>query len=384
MLITFFSFSLLIAFSAGAFAYDSEGSAAEIQRQINRAADGAVVKVPAGSFVWAQGITIAGKGVTLQGAGAGPTTIKNASGHPLISVTCISRSGTRITGLSFIGDHILAISGSKSSAPYRVDHCTFDDGTAQAVFVELGLNGPGLIDQCQFVSGAASEMIHNYGMGAEDASGWRDDIVPGSPAAVYIEDCTFSKNPLVDKYFWGTSAVQGYWGSRTVMRHCVLKACQIDQHGTKGMIGARWWEFYDNTFYTPPGMYQSNYFDLRGGSGVVFNNVSTGSNLQTGGGGVDLRDENEGTLPRYLGRGLDQRYSPVYLWNNDPAMQVGSGSPNVIAGRDFFVSKTRPARLIRYEQASDNSSTTYSYTPFQYPHPLRSADANQRRTADTK
>jgi hypothetical protein len=374
--------SLLMAFSADAGLNANECSATDIQRRINSAANGAVVRIPPGSFTWDHGVTIERKTITLQGAGQGITTIRNASGRPLISVLCASGSGTRITGLTLLGDHSLAISCSKAAAPYRVDHCTFDAGTAQAVLLEVSGNGPGLIDQCLFVAGSASEMIHNLGMGAENPSGWSDEVIPGSAAAVYIEDCTFSKSRLADKYFWGTSALQSYYGSRTVMRYCVLNACQIDQHGTPGMIGARWFEFYNNTFYTPVGMDQSNYFDLRGGSGVVFNNTSKGQNSRQGGGVIGLRDENGGDRPLYLGRGINQKFSPVYLWNNDPAMQVASGSPNVIAGRDFFVSKTRPASLIRYEQASDNSTTTYSYNPFEYPHPLRKGDANQKSTVE--
>jgi hypothetical protein len=382
MWIKLLSLLFLMAFSADAALYDSEGSAIAIQHRINAAADGAVIRIPAGSFTWAQGVTIAGKGITLQGAGQGATSIKNVSGHPLISVSSVSSSGTRITGLTLLGDHAVAISGSRIAAPYRADHCTFDDGTTHgAVLVEVGGNGPGLIDQCQFIAGSASEMIHNYGLGQDNPSAWRDDVFPGSEAALYIEDCTFSKNPLADKYFWGTSAVQSYFGSRTVMRNCVLNACQIDQHGTEGMIGARWFEFYNNTFYTPPGMYQSTYFDLRGGSGVVFNNVNTGQNLQ--GGGIAIRDENGGTLPLYLGRGIGQKYSPVYLWNNGPAMPVISGSSNVVAGRDFFVSSTQPSKLVRYERASDNSATTYSYSPFPYPHPLRNAAVHRREAGSS-
>jgi hypothetical protein len=374
MLIKLFGLSFLLAVSAAPAIYDSEGSPLEIQHRIDVAANGAVVKIPAGSFIWRRGITIQGKGVTLQGAGQGVTTITNMSGHALISVSSVSFSGTRITGLTLQGDHTLSISGPKISAPYRVDHCTFDAGAAQAILLEVEGNGPGLIDQCQFVAGSASEMIHNNGMGPENASGWRDEIIPGSAAAVYIEDCTFTKNPLADQYFNATSAIESFYGARTVMRYCILNACQIDQHGTKGMIGARWWEFYNNTFYTPPGMYQSNYFDLRGGTGVVFNNVNTGQNLQGGGGVVALRDENGGTWPLYLGRGINRKYSPVYLWNNGPAMRITSGSSNVVAGRDFFVSSTQPPKLARYERASHNSATAYAYIPFAYPHPLRNGN----------
>lgn len=369
---------ILTAFSAYRVIAGNEGSPIEVQHRINAAAPGSVVTIPAGSFTWNEGITIGGKGITLEGAGQGVTTIKNVSGHSLISVSCVPGRSTRITGLTLLGEHTLALSGSKTAAPFRIDHCTFDDGTAgQAILVEVSGNGPGLIDQCQFVAGAASEMIHNLGLGPGNPSGWSDDVIPGSGSALYIEDCTFSKSPLADKYFWGTSALQSYYGSRTVMRHCVLKACQIDQHGTRGMIGARWWEFYDNTFYTPAEMDQSNYFDLRGGSGVVFNNVNTGQNVRKG--GIQLRDENDGSPPRYFSRGINQKYSPVYLWNNSPAMGIVSGSANVVAERDFFASTKQPAQLVRCQASSDSDTTTYSYIPFPYPHPLRSgADAKRQ------
>src|SRR5260370_12693465 len=293
MLTKVFSLAALIAFSADAATYSSLGTADDVRKRLSYEHDGDTVTIPAGSFTWARGVSIS-KGITLQGGGEGVTTIRNICGGVLISVSSAARFGTRITGLTLLSDHILAISGSKTSAPYRVDHCKFDDGTAtQVILLEVGGNGPGLIDQCQFVAGAASEMIHNLGMGAENASGWSDDIMPGSSAALYVEDCTFSKNPLTDKYFWGTSAIQSYYGARTVMRHCTLNYCQIDQHGTPGMIGARWWEFYENTFYVPPHAAeggQSCYFALRGGSGVVFNNHLTGYTANRG--SIELNDEN--------------------------------------------------------------------------------------------
>jgi hypothetical protein len=49
----------------------------------------------------------------------------------------------------------------------------------------------------------------------------------------------------------GNSAVQSYNGARTVFRHNSLDFSQVDQHGTNGNIGARWWEIYDNTFNIP-------------------------------------------------------------------------------------------------------------------------------------
>ena len=82
------------------------------------------------------------------------------------------------------------------------------------------------------------------------------------------------------------------------MRYCTLNYCQIDQHGNTA-IGARWWEFYNNTFYVPPNGNQSNYFALRAGSGVVFNNhVSGGPNI--GSGQIELYSDDPPTLTQQL------------------------------------------------------------------------------------
>jgi hypothetical protein len=118
----------------------------------------------------------------------------------------------------------------------------------------------------------------------------------------------------------------------------------------------------------------------------VFNNhVSGGPNL--GAGSIQLYSD-EHTNPPLCGPGAGifvkgkRSFSPVYIWGNDSSMPVGSTSSNVIQGRDFFVSATQPARLMRYQASSDNSTATYSYTPFQYPHPLRRGDANQKSTVE--
>jgi hypothetical protein len=79
---------------------------------------------------------------------------------------------------------------------------------------------------------------------------------------------------LADQYFTGTSAIQSYYGARTVMRHCQLNYCEIDQHGNvPPLYGTRWYEFYENTFYVRANGNQSDYFALRGGSGVVLTTI---------------------------------------------------------------------------------------------------------------
>jgi len=50
---------------------DSNGSSGDVAAKISAASDGDTVTIPAGSFTWSNNVTITGKGIKLQGAGAG-------------------------------------------------------------------------------------------------------------------------------------------------------------------------------------------------------------------------------------------------------------------------------------------------------------------------
>ena len=122
-------------------------------------------------------------------------------------------------------------------------------------------------------------------------------------------------------------------------------------------------EIYDNTFNIVPNGNQSDYIVLRAGSGVVFNNHTSGSTNQ-GGGSVTLYEEDSGYPALYqVGRGKNQSLVPAYVWNNDSTMHVGSGSSNVQTNRDFY------------------QSAKPGYTPFVYPHPLQNGQAITSPTA---
>jgi hypothetical protein len=353
------------AYTVSGNVYSTNGSQSDTQAAIDAAKDHDLIQLPAGSFTWSSGVSVK-IGVAIRGNGISSTTLTNpGTAYSLFSVTCDQVVRTRISEIAFKGQYAIDLTGSYSTKEFRIHDCSFNCGTTQGILLQFSGNAPGLVDHCTFTGGSASEMIHNLGLGADNgAAAWLDNVSPGSPSALYIENCTFSKDPLQDAYFWGTSAIQSYYGARTVVRHSVFNACQIDQHGNVGLVGARWFEIYNNTFNTPAGMNQSNYMALRGGSGVVFNNVNTGSNL--GSGVIELYDENGGSSPLYLGRGIDQDYSPVYLWNNTAGMPVVSGSSNVILGRDFFVSTSQPTSMTSRE--SKNNAPVSGYTPSAYPH----------------
>ena len=265
---------------------------------------------------------------------------------------------------------MISASGSAYSGnPYRIDHCSFLSTVGSTIFID-NFSARGLIDHNEFYAPDNAEMIHNFGDGV---AGWSEDIIPGSPAALYVENNTFTNNNT-GPYFYGSSAIQSYDGARVVFRYNFLDFVQVDVHGTPGMIGARWFEIYENTFNIPSralGGGQDKYMGLRAGSGVVFNNHKTGISSNAS---IVLYEEDSGYPALYqIGRGINQKSSPVYLWGNDSTMSIVSGSSNVVAGRDFYVSASQPATMQLQETSSDNSSTSYTYIAFTYPYPL---DAN--------
>lgn len=342
-------------------------SSSDVQNAINSAATGDTVVVPGGSCNWSNGVSIPSS-VAITVNGGGNTTIAGG-----INLNAGTAGTSRITGFTFTTNNAVTTQGSTSTSPFRIDHNTFNEPNNQDIFVVCNGNGPGLLDHNTFNAGSASEMIHNMGMGATSTAGWSDSVVPGGPNMLFIEDNTFTYNATGNPaYFWGTSALESYYGARTVFRHNTCNMCQVDQHGTAGMIGARWWEFYDNTFNVVPNGNQSDYIVIRAGSGVIFDNHVTGASNNQGAGSIELYEEDSGYPALYqVGRGISQNYSPAYLWGNDSTMHVGSGSSNVVEGRDFMVSTSQPSSLKRWELTTDNSSTTYSYTPYTYPHPLQ-------------
>jgi hypothetical protein len=366
---------------------------ADVSAAILIANNGDTVNVPGGcSASWSNLIIPTSKGITLAGGSGGGTTTISTSAALIVNSN--GTTTTRITGFTFTSagttnDGDIHVSGSSSSSAYRIDHNTFTN-SAQSVFVVLDGNGPGLLDHNTFNGGAASEIIHNVALGASSNSGWTNDVIPGGSNMVFIEDNTF--NCTASSFF--CSGVQSYYGAQTVVRHNTLNYTQIDQHGTPGGIGARWFELYENTFF-PEGRNQSNYFDIRAGSGLIYNNHESGAN--TGAGTVSLHEEDSGTWPLayQVGSGIngqnDQHSTcssragtsgvtnsnPVYIWGNDAAIKLDvSQSPSLVQlNRDFFVSSAQPAILFRHQTASDTCATTYSYTPYPYPHPLQGSTA---------
>jgi hypothetical protein len=356
-------------------------SQADVQKAITLANTGDTVIVPGGSCswgpnAWPSAVNIpSNKGITLDGGGAKI----NSNGGTAIELDANASITSRITNFSFPagGDSSNATirvttTFSPASAPYRIDHNTFGGTSNNGTFISLNFNGPGLIDHNSFTVGVnvgADEMIHNDGMNSGNNSGWTTDVAPGGPNMVFVEDNTFD----CDNTVFFCSAVQAYYGARTVVRHNTMTFSQVDQHGTCGQIWARWWEIYDNTFVLPSPFNQSNYVTLRGGSGVIYGNSVTNPGNNQGAGSIQLTDDCNGGYPDagQVGRGINNALSPSYLWGNDSSMTIETTASDVQQNRDYYVSVSQPANLLRQELSTDNSSTTYNYVAYPYPHPLQ-------------
>src|SRR5467141_3698654 len=110
----------------------------DVGNAVNSAGDGDTVLIPAGNCTWTTNLTIDGKYLTLQGAGAGTTIITDGvskADYPNIPqvLTWITINGglSRLTGITFHGGTIndvynkgiVLIEGA--SHQFRIDHCKF-------------------------------------------------------------------------------------------------------------------------------------------------------------------------------------------------------------------------------------------------------------------
>jgi hypothetical protein len=416
-ILLFFLLLNTACFSSRGSVYNSDGSQADVQAKINSARNGDTVVIPRGDFTWAGPVTVSAS-ITIAGSGYTPSTHTGGGtgcGAPSLGTVinftggrandCIKAATgqnggvLRITGISFAGygyahNAIIEINGSPSSDPFRIDNCIFDGGNDLVVLVNLYGNGSGVIDHCTFSGGTSSELLHDMGLNAGNLGGWQDDVVPGSSKMVFVEDSLFqvSNWQASDIYQYSTSGMQTYYGARDAIRYNLMRYVKFDTHGNIDVNG-RWTEFYNNTFWTPPNQKGQSYvYDLRGGSGVFFNNTVSKDcsptytpvirvyTDQTS--GNNLKPAVGGPQPGYgPGAGIFQgnvsqgpTSSPVYFWGNaginvTTSSGVGNWNP-MREGQNYFVSPAQPASMKISQTASQIGGVNYSYTAYPYPHPL--------------
>ena len=374
----------------------------DVETAVNSAANGDTVLIPSGTCTWTTNLTIGNKYLTLQGAGAGPTIIRDGVSKdvypniPQVLVwETIDGGLSRLTGITFQGGTItdvynkgiVVIGGA--SRQFRVDHCKFIPTQTAGLFVWGDLWG--VIDHNVFdLSAHHGYAIYIHGGTYGDAA-WAEGSTLGTVRNVFVENNLFTQDQSLGWQYYG---VDGWNGSRVVYRYNQFNATNLNNHGTES--GGRWrsqrqFEIYNNTWtWNMMGNDFPSLIGLRGGTGVIYNNSATISN-GTVNHFVDFqyyRASNSyfpwGQCPSIwdlsadrcldqTGVGQGNRLSgdtptraewpnqiadPAYDWNNlinGVVSNAFSNVPSVVReNRDFF------------------HQTKLGYTPYTYPHPLTS------------
>lgn len=327
---------------------NTDGSLADAQAKYNGASSGDTILWPlnGGPFGWNNALSINNsKSITLN---ANKSSVIHSGGY---TGTLISQSGAgsatnHYTGFTFndtATTPMLTLDGTFTNSWFWLDQCTFTCPNNPAIFVYV-YQSWGLINSNTFAAPSNSEMIHVQAWNPSlQTNGWTDDILPNSIYAVYIENNTFTNNMAFGNpaFFFGNSAWQGYYGCRVVGRTNTFSMSQIDNHGgAVGLLGGRWWELYENTFYTVPNANQSSYMGIRSGSGVVFNNHQHGPNAGAGNLAFALQGPDWNLDPP--GTGKNFLVVPFYCWNNDVSMTFSTDQP----GTSYFLTPRTPPTLL--------------------------------------
>lgn len=300
-----------------------------INTAIGTAASGDTVTVPGPPCTITGGGTITipnTKGITLDG--------QNSSFSGSVTLNAMSSdtpttNRSRVTRINFTGSSVFNAPGTNlSCARWRFDNNTTNTSAHGAIDTAAC---PGLFDHNTFSGlSAAQEFFYVHGWGAVDTTGWTNSHTPGSDAAIYIENNTFTTPTSQSNNAW----IQMYYGGRAVIRNNTFNYTRIDGHGTPGNIGVRWWEFYNNQFVQTGGNAGGSVISMRAGSGIVFNNTKSGSFLT---GDVGMCEEDSGYPALYqIGRGQNQVLYPAYAWGNTIPVNVDSCEAPEVPGMVQF------------------------------------------------
>ena len=384
---------LLLADIARAVDTVNNPTPAQVLSAIKSTAPGGTVRImPANaSLSWTSALTFS-KNITLDLNGAVITRNMSGLNGPLITITGQAGGLVRLTNGRFTGGN----TGSGFNARYltlspsptgqmRIDHVVFDEagganpgGLAVDIF---HTGGQFLMDHCTLAANNPDEIIHQsaYGPGSTHTGGWDINVPEGAADSnwdsAYFEDNTFLWNSTAAA--GANAAIQNYYGARTVFRRNTIWNAVFDCHGDNTQHSGRWMEIYENDWNASVNL--SNAIQLRGGSGVVFNNRMHNQPGAAGNRGVILWTETPGTgpMPCQVGRGknitpgshTNQQSNPAYFWNNTVIDEGGGTAGFGVATQVAPPPQNGPAPISPRDYI--NGTPKPGYTPAPYPHPLQ-------------
>lgn len=270
---------------------------ASIASCVSSAVNGDTIRVNQGTITgWTTPITIAQKAITVMGgwtgsdfSGTSTATVNNGAFH--ITSNTTADVATRISNftLNITANEVTTIqidnSGGVGPKGWRVDNITRGNSTNNVVlFVGghgSGTNGnvEGLIDNCHVVNGRVLVYGEPFDEGFGGKYRWAEATDFGTKKSVYIEDTTFEiTSPSATG---NVNSVDGNNGSRAVVRFNTFDCSRLEWHSLQAYAtrAARMIEVYENVFdcHLAPGNPTYRYIFLRGGSMVVWNNLTDGN-----------------------------------------------------------------------------------------------------------
>ena len=335
-----------------------------VQAAVGMARPGDTVFIPAGSCNWNERQLDVPANVHLRGAGKEITTIRRsgrvANSSYLIAFDCSQGGTVKFSGLSLVGNGNGDIEDKglgllHGCVDFVVSNSRFRNFIFSAVYVGDSETQRGVIFGNEFIDNY-SPALRNLGYGVVVYGGgtW-PELSLGTQNAVFVEDNYFSGN---------RHNIASNNGSTYVFRHNTVIGLEpakdfamTDAHGMSSSTrGSRSYEIYDNHYSVKlaHGL-QRTAIGVRGGDGVIFNNVVTADIDRA----IELSAEGFacGSYP-----GQDQIRS-LYIWNNSYQSAnahfengIDNECPSSIRlNRDYFLNP-KPG-----------------YQPYAYPHPLRAA-----------
>jgi len=259
----------------------------DVQFAIDLAQDNDTVLVPAGNCSWANSVTIHNKSISVLGPGKENITITldGSSAFSLKAATGGSNS-SRISGFSFdVTDASACIEISCEidegcSQSWRVDHNEFFNNSGSTKEMIFGFGNPtcypfGLIDNNIIHNGRVVVFGETYDTGGN--SRWAEPLDIGTEKSVYVEDNIFYTSAYGAGY---VNWIDGNVGTRYVFRFNTAYNAWTETHSVQGddHRAQRLWELYNNTMICNDAGNCWMPMRMRGGTGVVFNNVTGGYN----------------------------------------------------------------------------------------------------------
>jgi len=364
-------------------------SIANVNAAVASSADGAVISMAAGSYVWGSSLSFStAKSTTIRCATVRGCTVTMSGPLWQWNNWGTTNKLYRISGFVFnsVGAYFIWLYGTGSAAAtmtqLRFDNNTLNAGSSSSDIITFGETTGvkttiyGVVDHNIFhTSSGNSRWIVNYAQAG--AGTWPVGRI-GTASNLFIEDNTFDDQSMVNA---GSAALDTDGGPHTwVIRHNTFTNARIEHHGYYWSFpGPASSEVYENSFEQTSGVVLDGTYSIKhqgSGEWIVFNNkVKPGSgkgspiifqnyrsfydsaNLCDG---TRTEDGNRAPLATYRGypcnrqpgRNAAHELRPMYFWNNRwsdnstiaPVLSCGDqpGVPNhcalhIVENRDYYV-----------------------------------------------